>query len=141
MFSFEGRLGFRGHWRHGSHSVALAIAIFALGAVPSFATGDPLWAGISFALAILSGFWSGVAGSVRRLHDRGLSGWWTLGWYASFPLMLGSFVLAAHVPPNYQKGALLVAAAIFVISTVSSSLVFWAPTGRTPNRYGPPPND
>jgi uncharacterized membrane protein YhaH (DUF805 family) len=87
LFSFEGRVNRAKYWLVHI-GVALAIAVFWLLIVGTvdFATHDPRQRlaeirGASLLMALpmfVLFFWSGLAISVKRWHDRNKSGWWVL---------------------------------------------------------------
>ena len=68
-----------------------------------------------FALAVAI---PGIAVTVRRLHDRDMSGWWYLG-----------FIVASLVP------------LIGFIASIAFLVVLFLPGTDGPNRFGPDPKD
>lgn len=95
----------------------LASAFGGAGAAPSF--GATFWVGaVLFGIFALATFIPAIAVTVRRLHDRDLSGWWYLG-----------VVIGGAIP--------LVGPLISI-----GFLVFMCLEGtRGPNRFGPDPKD
>ncbi|WP_296675845.1 DUF805 domain-containing protein [Novosphingobium sp.] len=74
--------------------------------------------GILLALWSLAAFIPGIAVTVRRLHDRDMSGWWYLGF------VIGSFIPLLNI----------------LISIGFLVLMFLEGT-KGPNRFGPDPKD
>lgn len=84
LFSFQGRVGRGGFWLGVLISIGLAIAGFALAMLlapvdisDATATPSPLFFAL-YGIPALIGAWISTAASVKRLHDRGKSGWWYL---------------------------------------------------------------
>lgn len=91
----------------------------ALDVDPFAAIGALGWTGIGlYALYALAAFIPSIAVTVRRLHDRDLSGWWYLGAVAASLIPLVGF---------------LASVALFVLLLL--------PGTRGPNRFGPDPKD
>jgi uncharacterized membrane protein YhaH (DUF805 family) len=88
----------------------------AAGAGPLFWVGGLLWLVWSLAIFIPS-----LAVTVRRLHDREMSGWWYGG------LLIASFIPLVNIIAGLGFIALLV--------------VLLLPGTDGPNRYGPDPKD
>lgn len=97
-------------------------------AAPRFVVAVCLTAllGIGIALA-----WFSLAHLVRRLHDIGLSGWWSFGALAAIPIVKGTaFVLLGPL------------SATNCCARVGFALLGWLFVLRgdsKPNRFGPPP--
>jgi uncharacterized membrane protein YhaH (DUF805 family) len=66
-----------GFWAYFAESMGLVIFLFVLGVLFSVGTIIPY-----------------LAVSVRRLHDRGMSGWWALLWFAPY-INVAVLILAA----------------------------------------------
>jgi len=75
-FSFKGRIGRQAYWVFGI--LPFFLAGFVLGIfVPAFhISGRTLMVPLLILSPILA--WTGIAISVKRLHDIGWSGWWTV---------------------------------------------------------------
>jgi uncharacterized membrane protein YhaH (DUF805 family) len=80
----------------------------------------------------LFGIISSIAVGVKRLHDRGKSGWWLVLFYAV------PGILTAAAPPTEIAGNLLL--------VLSAAIEIWAlvelgclPGTAGPNQYGPDP--
>ncbi|MBS0296614.1 MAG: DUF805 domain-containing protein [Proteobacteria bacterium] len=84
LFSFEGRTSRIGFWRT---FLCLQFASAVVLSLSAFATMAAGWAGAIPALLFLPLLVTNLAVIVRRLHDRGKSGWWTLIFNAA-PLTL-----------------------------------------------------
>ncbi|WP_137681198.1 DUF805 domain-containing protein [Aurantiacibacter suaedae] len=79
-----------------------------------------LFTGVGLLLAVwaLAVFIPSIAVSVRRLHDRDMSGWWYLG-----------FIVASMIP------------FIGLIASIAFIVIMALPGTPGPNRYGPDPKD
>lgn len=114
LLRFDGRLSRRAYWR----SYLLIVAVVALswciglGAVITF---GPIGAVLFLPIApmVVASF----AIIVRRLHDRGKSGWWALP-FAAFPLIV-SLGLAAETPGASPPGP------VVLMSLLSITLSIW----------------
>ena len=91
QFGFSGQVGRRTWWLRGTLPMAAAS-----GALELFAYYVPEPSGALLGVAILLGLlfyatvWSWIALTVKRLHDRGRSGWWIVAWmFASVIPCLG----------------------------------------------------
>ncbi|MBT3070883.1 DUF805 domain-containing protein [Rhodomicrobium sp. Az07] len=90
--------------------------------------------GIVFCVAL----WNLLALGVKRLHDRGLSGWLTL-------LLIGPFFVLGLAPglvaqAAISEGMVSLVALLFLASLIWGLLQFGVLPGETgPNRYGPDP--
>jgi uncharacterized membrane protein YhaH (DUF805 family) len=143
LFSFRGRINRGKYW--------LAVLIYMLVWI-AFIAGCLIWLGGMntdnlFSLAgaglliwlmgfilLVAGTWSGLAVSVKRLHDRDKSGWWILLFWLG-PSILGGWQTAA---PDLGGG--------FLFSLAAAAIAIWAfvelgclPGTLGPNRYGPDP--
>jgi uncharacterized membrane protein YhaH (DUF805 family) len=143
LFSFQGRINRGKYWLAVLIYLAVwttfvAVAVAWIGGIDldnllSIAgAGLLLWI-IAFVLFIAV-TWSSVAVGVKRLHDRGKSGWWILlFWFG--PGLLGSWPASA---PNIGGGFLLslAAGAIAIWGFVELGCLRGTPG---PNQYGPDP--
>ncbi len=110
--------------------VGSVVVLLIFGGLPFNAMGDPegprlapddvgplFWIGM--ALAIIWGLGvliPSIAVTVRRLHDRDMSGWWYLG-----------FIVASFIP------------LLNVVSALALLVLMVLPGTRGPNRFGPDP--
>lgn len=86
---------------------------------PFAAIGALGWMGIGlYALYALAAFIPSIAVTVRRLHDRDLSGWWYLG-----------AIVAGLIP------------IVGLLASVALFVVLLLPGTKGPNRFGPDPKD
>lgn len=129
---FSGRSRRKEYWMFVLFNIIVITVMAALifgvaGAGASFDeidAGDPvglygsLFSGIGvvFLLYWLAVLIPGMAVSVRRLHDRGMSGWWYLG-----------FIVASLIP------------IVGFIASIAFIVVMALPGTVGPNRYGPDP--
>ncbi|KRA65535.1 hypothetical protein ASD89_18445 [Caulobacter sp. Root656] len=137
VFSTSGRVSRLGFWRF---QVAQALAGAVLWCLTMFATMAGGWLGLAPLLLIGPVLAAATYMAIRRLHDRGRSGWWML------PFCLGPYLLmgAAHMLASLlgTLGALL-ALPIFLAGLALQAWA-WIELGfrrGTPgvNRFGPPP--
>lgn len=106
--------------------------------------------------------WPGIAVSIKRFHDRGMSGWWTgaiylgmvggfvLFLYPVFPLLMDALssqgiaddsVFDAAYTGSGLIYALIGALALFGVFLFGFIVNYCLPGERGPNRYGPDPLD
>lgn len=141
MFSFEGRLGFRGWWRHSFHSFGMVMAIIVAIIAASVAIQQPLLFFAGFIAAVAIGGVAQTSATIRRMHDRGVSGWWLLAGTLATILLFACFFLLPIVREDL-RGAALAAIIVGIVATgIAQMIVLHGPTGTTPNRFGPPPVD
>lgn len=133
-FDFQGRSRRREYWMFVLLNVLVGAAIFILAAaagVPLAAMGDPSGAGaglfgsgIVAIVSLIGGIWvlaiivPSIAVSIRRLHDRDMSGWWYLG-----------LTLAGLIP------------IIGFLASIALLVLMALPGTPGPNRFGPDPKD
>jgi len=149
LFSFQGRA--RRTHLFGLMMVAGPVAGMPLAALALLGAGEPA---LSVARAIATGLvlYIWIATLVRRLHDQGRSGWWSLPLY----IAAGLIMLGAALQPQQQYGSpsfdfLLwhfhpVPSPLTAVLTVAFLGWLWmiiavslAPPQQGTNRYGPDP--
>lgn len=103
LFSFEGRIGRQSYWLRG---LALAgvnvVAAVLFGLASNGGAAAFVFAVLGIALYAASTF-AGLATSVKRLHDRGRSGWFMLIAFVPFLgiwLLIETGFLAGSQTPN-----------------------------------------
>lgn len=131
LMSLKGRTSRLGYWRIGLLANVLGLSAFAL-VVFATLVGGRLAAPLI--LLILPVIWIGIATTVRRLHDRGKSGWWALVFYAP------TFVVGAIEDLDGGGiGIVLLAWAALFISVWGFIEIGCLKGQATPNWHGPPP--
>lgn len=70
--------------------------------------------------------------SIRRLHDRGKSGWWVLLYFLVGPVLAGS---AEYFPNPFRQISLILGAGIEISGIIEFGLLSGDKRG---NKYGPP---
>ena len=136
-FEFSGRSRRKEFWMFQLLNVIVCFAIFAVmlsgGGLQLFTAADPdRLADNSLSIALLVGagllgIWAlavlipSIAVTVRRLHDRDMSGWWYGG------LLIASFIPFLNVLAGFGMLALLV---VMMLDGTDG-----------PNKYGPDPKD
>jgi len=85
-------------------------------------------------ITVLAYFWPFTAGSVKRLHDLGASGWF---WAAYMVVALGSWAIFLVSPRSVLTVALVVLATL--VGLVFSVCVYFVPGTPGPSQYGPDP--
>jgi len=89
-------------------------------------------------LVFCVGLWMLLALGVKRLHDRGLSGWLVL--LVIVPFFALGFAPGIAAQADLGEGVVNLAALFFLASVIWGVLQFGVLTGETgPNRYGPDP--
>lgn len=144
LFSFQGRINRGKYWLVGLLYIAAWIvfsilAIAWLGGVDPeqlfrFAGGAVLIWLIAIAL-LVAGTWSGFATGVKRLHDRGKSGWWILLFWLG-PSLGGGSTSAMQDGGGTSVVLSLIGAAIAIWGFVELGCLRGT---RGPNQYGPDP--
>ena len=91
---------------------------------PAAAEAAMATGGITMVLAVLGGIWGlatlipNIAVSVRRLHDRDMSGWWYLG-----------FIVLAIIP------------LVGLVAAIAYLVLMFLEGTKGPNRFGPDPKN
>ena len=136
-FEFSGRSRRKEFWMFQLLNVIVSFAIFAImlsgggfqfltGADPetvdSAAMGIPLIIGlVLMGIWVLAAFIPSLAVTIRRLHDRNMSGWW-----------YGGLLIASFIPfINFLAGLGMLALLVVMMLDGTDG----------PNRYGPDPKD
>lgn len=127
------------------------VAFFMDAAVRLSTPGGPRIFGPLLGLAL---FWPSIAITTKRLHDRGMTGWWNVAPYAVF-IPLGATVLwtySTRLDPNAPSSAGINPAIAGVVWILVLAVVAWVilypainamflPGQRGPNKYGADPLD
>lgn len=141
LFSFEGRINRAKYWL--ALLIYIVVAIVAIFGVYAIAGANALTApdeefglGLLLVLALLvvPSLISGLAVSIKRLHDRDKSGWWILVFYV-LPMLLEE--AAGLLDSDAATGAILFSS--FVISIWALVELGFLRGTQGPNRYGPDP--
>lgn len=125
-FCYEGRINRRKLWLN------FAVPVFLIGVILAGIDASIGWTyGLSavFSLAIL---WPKVILSTKRLHDRGLSGWWQAAPVAAFALAAAGFKI--FTPLGVLFGMVAVGLGIWIATQIG----FLKGTDG-PNRFGADP--
>ncbi len=146
-FSFDGRIG-RAHW--WAAWVLLLIVEVAFNAVLSPMMGDDIpfpdgsWSSIvdmagdkSGALTALIFLYPNLAMNVKRLHDRGLSGWYTLVFIIPFVAATAISAVADRAGPTPLEGWVTLISGFAALWFLANLGVLRGNPG--PNRFGLPP--
>ncbi|MBO9707014.1 MAG: DUF805 domain-containing protein [Caulobacter sp.] len=138
VFDSSGRVSRLGFWRF---QVVQALAGAAIWCLTMFATMAGGWLGLAPLLLLAPLVVAALHVGVRRLHDRGRSGWWLL------PFTVGPYLLmaAAHLSAGAlgPLGAVLLALPLS-LAGLALAAWSWIELGfrrgtRGANRFGPPP--
>ncbi len=125
LFSFRGTAPRLEFWIWSLVTTALG-GLILLGAGYVGIEITPLGWGLLLLLVPL--LWIGLAVQVRRLHDRGLTGWWALG-FVGLPALLPELA-----PLETGMGAIL--GLVSLLLSLAGLVVMGFLSGRTgPNRY------
>ena len=142
LLGFQGRLTRRAYWRWYLALVVTTVALWV--AMIFFAMGGVEWAAFGLLSLMALSVYVSIGVAVRRLHDRGKSGWWLL-LFQGVPLALagGPIVLDTQMEPDAAIVLLIAATAGALIGL---ALAIWglveigfrrAQPGE--NRFGAPP--
>ena len=130
---FNGRSRRREYWMFMLLNIIVGLVLFALfliAGVPFAALEDPgqlvtvFSGGLAIVFAILATLWSlavivpSIAVTIRRLHDRDMSGWWYLG-----------AIVAGLIP------------IVGFLASIALLVLLMLPGTPGPNRFGPDPKD
>jgi uncharacterized membrane protein YhaH (DUF805 family) len=131
-FVLNGRLTPLQYWRFQVRLGLAAVIVISATTVATVAGG---WLGaipFLFALPVLA---SGVSVTIRRLHDRGKSGWWLLFYGAGPGLLAGLAQPWAASEKTLALAGLLVLAALILVAWVWLEIGFLRGQ-KGPNRFG-----
>ena len=140
LFSFEGRINRAKFWLAVLIYVVLSVVVGVIAfAIPSETLGTLL-----NALVSLFTFVSGIFVAIKRLHDRGKTGWWLLLFYIAPSVLLvlgGIFWLVAAAGDVAGMGSV---GTLFLVAGVAISIWAFVELGCLrgtigPNQYGPDP--
>jgi uncharacterized membrane protein YhaH (DUF805 family) len=146
LFNPNGRVSRKGIWlglylpQLALGVAALMIDAAALGAAIAAREIPPL--GLASGLVTLFFFWPNIAVSVKRFHDRGMSGWWVL-WFLLILLAGLAFALmdAANAVATGAGGAgmMLGVLVVVVAGLVQFVMLYLLPGQQGANAHGPDP--
>lgn len=97
----------------------------------------PLTSAISSIVGLVM-IWPGFAVSIKRFHDRNMSGWWTLVFFAIagvFTLVMLVGIWAGPMARLFGAGGL------GIVLTIQFVILYVLKGGQGPNRFGPDPLD
>jgi len=137
LFSFHGRTSRIGFWRTFLFLQFASAVVLSLSAFATMAAG---WAGAIPALFFLPLLVTNLAVIVRRLHDRGKSGWWTLIFNWAPLAMMGACEGLPRLLGQTGGGAIVLLVLLLALGLIAWG---WVEMGLLkgqpgPNRYGAP---
>lgn len=137
LFDFRGRAKRSEYWLL-TIGIWIALAVLLLVSILLRAVIGVV-ASLFMAPAVLIGVAAIVAVSVRRLHDRGKSGWWLL-LLGVLPGLLSGIaeVMTASGDPDAAAGSLVFSVPSFALSIWSLIELGMLPARKGPNKYAPP---
>ncbi|MDG3443757.1 DUF805 domain-containing protein [Nitrospirillum amazonense] len=95
LFSIQGRVSRREYWlKYTLPLLGMILLVMIAGSLTADSTGHNAVAGWTLVLMFIISLWTGIAVQVKRLHDRGFSGWFIL--LGIIPI-LGEYWVAAQV--------------------------------------------
>ena len=129
-FSFERRANRARYWLT---VLALYAALFVTGLI---AFSVPVLGVVVGLLGFVAALWAGTSVAIRRLHDRGKSGWWLLPMYLPVLVFSGLSELMqdSSGEPNIALAALSLPFSIWILVELGC---LKGTVG--PNRFGPDP--
>lgn len=154
LFSFNGRIGRSQYWLgtigvNVVNWIVLFLSTTATGATAGLdkhpaaalsALSSQMAIFVPLSLAVT---WSALALQVKRFHDRGQSGWWTLLPLAPCAFMIMNFVtaVAEQWPPERLFGSMGLPFLALVIISLGFFINLGCLAGTDgPNKYGDPPS-
>ena len=136
LLRFDGRLSRIQYWRAYLLIVAVSALSWGIGLGAVMAVGP---FGALLFLPIAPMIVASFAIIVRRLHDRGKSGWWALP-FAAFPLVV-SLGLATETPGASPPGPAVLMSLLSLVLSVWGLIEIGFRRGRAEaNRYGVDPD-
>jgi uncharacterized membrane protein YhaH (DUF805 family) len=143
LFGFQGRMGRSGWWLGQVLLFTFAVAwIYSTGIMNFDASSE---VAESFPLSVLIMGWfycySWMAITVKRLHDRGLNGWWAVPGFA--PTLLYTTLLYIYPDATYDMDMMSIISIAKLVQH-GSGIVYLGLCGtaagdKGDNAYGPPP--
>jgi uncharacterized membrane protein YhaH (DUF805 family) len=145
FFSFSGRLGRARYWL----ALLVTMLVWTAGMFVALILRGAIGADTGLTVAAVTGFGAfafgsliGIAAGVKRLHDRGKSGWWLLPFYGVPGFLYGFF----SITMLDGLDPIIIYASGVAAPLVLSGMTAWAVVelgclkGTTgPNAYGPDP--
>ena len=143
LFSFQGRTSRSAYW-HIQLLIALLSAAI-IGLVMFLITrGSPQWLSALGFTPILALIWISAATVVRRMHDRGRSGWWAVVYFVA-PLLLVATGVWLEISgmtiayPAASSGSLILFLAAAGLNGWAQLDIGFLRGSRTANEFGPQP--
>ncbi|MEM1106257.1 MAG: DUF805 domain-containing protein [Pseudomonadota bacterium] len=154
LFNPIGRISRSDYWLKfwlPSMGVAVVAALIDLAINPSLfdpSAGTSAFANqgpVSNLVSLFYLFPAYVAVPVKRLHDRGLSGWWQLLFVAGFiiglAMIIGGVFAGLERDPNPLLLSVVAGGTLIILAVGVTQLILFGclPGQKGPNRYGPDP--
>jgi uncharacterized membrane protein YhaH (DUF805 family) len=139
---FTGRTGVIHYWR-AQRPLALILLMGPVISMALLLSSLPKWTALIGLIPILFVYIASIALGVRRLHDRGRSGWWLM-FYAS-PLAFSCVLLACMGGlPGEPSSPVFITTGVGMLATFAFYVWGFIDIGLRkgwpgPNRYGPAP--
>tara|TARA_R110002167_G_scaffold9750_5_gene45138 strand:+ start:162 stop:614 length:453 start_codon:yes stop_codon:yes gene_type:complete len=140
--AFTGRTGVLNYWR-AQRPLALILMLGIAISLSLLISPLPRWTALIGLAPTLFAYVATIALGVRRLHDRGRSGWWLLGY--SWPLAFaGVQISRAGGIPGDPASPVFIAICMALLAAFILAVWGWIDIGLlkglpAPNRYGPAP--
>lgn len=143
LFSPKGRVSRKAIWLK---FLLPQIAVVIVATIIDMAAGwydEAVEVGVLSGLASLFYVWPNIAVSVKRFHDRNMTGWWILYFFGLAIVAIGLGVGAAALLKVTENPLLLF---LFLIPTIAlviaeTVILYFLPGTRGENRFGPDPRE
>jgi uncharacterized membrane protein YhaH (DUF805 family) len=141
MFSFWGRTDLRAYWTGGMAALVLGYLGYMATLAPDLTTSGiaPVLASLGWPLMIVALFCS-AALNVKRLHDRGRSGWFTLVLIGPLYSAISYVTGYGALDPSLSAMSTAIHAINFVIAVVFAFDVSCQTGDAEPNKYDEEPD-
>jgi uncharacterized membrane protein YhaH (DUF805 family) len=143
LFSSNGRISRKSFWYFlVAYTAALIVAEMVDQAIGLYSAEDEI--GVISGLLSLLGVWPSIAISIKRFHDRDMSGWWVL-WFIMLTIILIFLLFGLPTSGSLFGDAgpsiltwLIISTAV-IVQIVQFIILAFLPGKHGENKYGPDP--
>lgn len=145
FFSFDGRINRAKFWLGILIMAVTYLAALFVVAVLGRAAGAPIVSYVLTGIVVIAALWANLGLYIKRLHDRGRSGWWLLV-FIGLPMIPGGIQAAMMFSAIQNGGVPEPNALAMLLALISFALALWGFVEigclrgtEGPNRFGPDP--